>query len=113
MFAAAHKLRGYEGPCENLHGHNWFIKAEVGTYELDNNGIAYDFKKLKNLLNEIIDRLDHQYLNEISPFDQINPTSENLAKHIFQSLTDKLPSNIKVVFVEVGESEKYKAIYEE
>jgi len=112
-FAAAHKLLGYEGLCENLHGHNWFIKATVGTNELDDIGIAYDFKKLKNHLNEIIERFDHQFLNEVTPFDKLNPTSENIAKFIFESLATKLPSNIKVISIEVGESEQYKSIYEE
>ena len=112
-FAAAHRLRNYEGPCENLHGHNWVINAVVGTEKLDEIGIAYDFKKLKIDLNQISDRFDHQFLNEVSPFDELNPTSENVAKFIFDSLTKKLPAHIRVISVEVGESEKYKAIYEE
>ena len=112
-FAAAHRLRGYEGACENLHGHNWIVKATLGTNELDDIGIAYDFKYLKKNLNEIINQFDHQFLNEIPPFDKINPTSENMAKLIFDSLKEKLPKHIKVVSVEVSESEKYKAIYEE
>ncbi len=112
-FAAAHKLHGYEGPCENLHGHNWIIKAVVGTDKLDSIGIAYDFKKLKHQINEIIDQFDHKFLNEIKPFDELNPTSENIAKYIFVTLAKKLPSHIKVISVEVGESEQYKASYEE
>jgi len=112
-FAAAHSLRGYEGACENLHGHNWVVKATLGTDVLDDVGIAYDFKNLKKDLNEIIDRFDHQFLNEIKPFDKINATSENLSKFIFDSMAAKLPDHIRVLSVEVGESEKYKAIYEE
>ena len=112
-FAAAHSLRGYEGDCENLHGHNWVVKATLGTNELDEIGIAYDFKHLKTNLKEIIDRFDHQFLNDIPPFDKINATSENLSKFIFDSLAEKLPDHIRVVSVEVGESEKYTSIYEE
>ena len=112
-FASAHSLRGYEGACENLHGHNWVVRATLGTYELDKIGIAYDFKLLKKNLHEIIDRFDHQYLNEMPPFDKINATSENMAKFIFDSLSKKLPKLVKVISVEVGESEKYTAIYEE
>lgn len=112
-FAAAHRLREYEGACENLHGHNWLVKAQVATSQLDDIGIAYDFKKLKVQLHEIIDRLDHQYLNDVPPFDAMNPTSENVAKYIFQSLATKLPDNLKVVSIEVGESDHYTAIYEE
>lgn len=113
-FAAAHSLRGYEGACEKLHGHNWSVKAILGTDELDEVGIAYDFKLLKKDLNEIVDLYDHEFLNEIPPFDkQLNPTSENLAKYIFEQLAKKLPDHIRVISIEVGESDKYKAIYEE
>ncbi len=111
-FAAAHKLRGYGGPCENLHGHNWLIKATVGTDRLDDIGMAYDFKKLKSHLNEIIERLDHQFLNEVKPFDEINPTSENVAKYIFESLVKKLPMGIDVIAIDVGESDQYVSSYE-
>lgn len=111
-FAAAHQLRGYEGPCENLHGHNWVIKAMVGADRLDDIGMVYDFKKLKNNLNEIVERFDHQFLNEVKPFDEINPTSENVAKHIFESLAKKLPPGIKVIAIDVGESEQYVSSYE-
>ncbi len=112
-FAAAHRLREYEGACENLHGHNWIVRATVGTDQLNEIGIAYDFKKLKADMSEIIDRLDHQYLNDVEPFDTINPTSENVAKFIFISLQKKLPSHLRVLSIAVGESENYTAIYEE
>ena len=111
-FAAAHQLRGYEGPCENLHGHNWVIKAKIGSERLDEIGMVYDFKKLKIHLNEIVDKFDHQFLNEVKPFDEINPTSENLAKYIFESLAAKLPKGIEVVAIDVGESEQYVSSYE-
>jgi 6-pyruvoyltetrahydropterin/6-carboxytetrahydropterin synthase len=111
-FAAAHQLRGYQGPCENLHGHNWVIKATVGAERLDDIGMVYDFKKLKNHLSEIIERFDHQFLNKVKPFNEINPTSENLAKYIFESLAEKLPPGIKVVAIDVGESEQYVSSYE-
>ncbi len=111
-FAAAHRLRGYEGPCENLHGHNWLVKATIATNTLDHLGMAYDFKHLKSLMKEIVERLDHQLINDVKPFDQLNPTSENIAQHIFESLADKLPSTIKMIAVEVGESEHYVASYE-
>ena len=111
-FAAAHNLRGYEGPCEKLHGHNWSIKATVGTDRLDSIGMAYDFKKLKSHLKEIVERLDHQFINEVTPFDQLNPTSENIARYIFESLAIKLPATVSVISVEVGESERNVASYE-
>ena len=112
-FAAAHRLREYEGACENLHGHNWKVKATVGSKELDKGGMVYDFKKLKKDLKSIIDLFDHQFINQIPPFDkQLNPTSENLAKFIFDRLSEKTPPEIQVIAVEVGESDNYIAIYE-
>lgn len=111
-FAAAHKLRGYEGPCENLHGHNWIIKATIGADRLNEIGIAYDFKKLKSHLKDIIARLDHKFINDVTPFDQLNPTSENIAKYVFESLADKFPPDIRIISIEVGESEQYVATYE-
>ena len=113
-FAAAHRLREYEGACENLHGHNWLVKATIGAEELDNLGMVYDFKLLKKDLNEIMDLFDHQFINQVPPFDkELNPTSENIARYIFELLSKKLPARLRVVSVEVGESEKYAAIYEE
>jgi len=111
-FAAAHQLRGYDGPCENLHGHNWLIKATVATDRLDDIGMAYDFKKLKRHLSEITESFDHQFLNRVKPFDAINPTSENMAKFIFESLVKILPSGINVIAVDVGESDQYVSSYE-
>ncbi|NOZ62374.1 MAG: 6-carboxytetrahydropterin synthase QueD [Calditrichaeota bacterium] len=113
-FAAAHRLREYEGACENLHGHNWRIKATIGSEKLDELGMVYDFKNLKKNLQEIIDLFDHQFVNQIPPFDkELNPTSENLAKFIFKLLGKKLPEPIRMISVEVGESDNYTAIYEE
>ena len=85
-FSSAHNLRGYEGNCENLHGHNWKVEAFLEGNNLDATGMLVDFKKLKRELKVIIDRLDHKYLNEMPPFDEINPTSENISKYIFQEL---------------------------
>lgn len=112
-FSAAHKLMGYQGNCERTHGHNWTVKAQIATKELDSIGIGYDFRKLKRHLDEIIGKFDHQYLNEIPPFNQSNPTSENLANYIFLSLKNILPSESQVVSVEVKESEKCSVIYSE
>ena len=112
-FAAAHRLLGYQGNCERIHGHNWIVKAQIASTELDPIGMAYDFKELGQHVNSIIEKFDHQFLNEIHPFDKINPSSENLANYIFQSLKDILPSNLKVIFVEIKESDKYSAIYSE
>ncbi len=86
VFSAAHNLRQYKGKCEKLHGHNWKVEVEVQGKKLGKSGMLIDFHELKKKLEDILAELDHGYLNEIHPFDKINPTSENLAKYIFESL---------------------------
>ncbi|MDD4203114.1 MAG: 6-carboxytetrahydropterin synthase QueD [Candidatus Omnitrophica bacterium] len=108
-FNGAHNLRGYEGACENLHGHNWKVEAFVGSETLDNLGMVVDFKVVKKFLFEILDKLDHTYLNELSPFTEINPTSENIAKYIFDSLSQKI-KNLKKI--NVWETDTSCASYE-
>lgn len=85
-FSSAHNLRGYKGKCEELHGHNWRVEATVAKEELDKAGMVLDFKYLKQKLNAILDELDHKYLNKIPYFKKINPTSENIAKYIYDCL---------------------------
>ena len=86
QFSAAHKLRDYEGKCENLHGHNWRVEAGVRSEKLNKTGMVVDFKELKKRLEKIIKTLDHTYLNDLAYFKKANPTSENIAKFIFESL---------------------------
>jgi 6-pyruvoyltetrahydropterin/6-carboxytetrahydropterin synthase len=112
-FAAAHQLREYQGKCENLHGHNWRVAVKVKGESLGSQGMLMDFTELKRLLGEVLGRLDHQFLNELPPFDQINPTSENLARHIYQSLAPRLPAGVAMAGTMVWESEKCSAIYKE
>jgi 6-pyruvoyltetrahydropterin/6-carboxytetrahydropterin synthase len=78
-FASAHQLREYKGKCENLHGHNWRVELKVKGETLGNSGMLIDFGDLKKMLKEILSDVDHKNLNEVAPFDVINPTSENLA----------------------------------
>ena len=85
-FAAAHNLREFGGRCENLHGHNWFVEAVVRAEELDNIGLAMDFGLLKTHLKAVLETLDHKYLNELPDFKSQNPSSENIARFIFQNL---------------------------
>jgi 6-pyruvoyltetrahydropterin/6-carboxytetrahydropterin synthase len=120
-FAAAHKLRGYEGECEKLHGHNWRVEVVVVADSLDSVGLAVDFKDLKQWLNGILDRLDHRYLNELEPFQSENPSSENLARVIFYELQERVVlyaresggREIAVQKVTVWESERAAASYYE
>ncbi|MDR1039803.1 MAG: 6-carboxytetrahydropterin synthase QueD [Deltaproteobacteria bacterium] len=85
-FAAAHNLRDFHGKCENLHGHNWFVEARVRADGLDSTGLVMDFAVLKRLLNGVLDLIDHKYLNELEYFKVTNPTSENIARFIFDRL---------------------------
>ncbi|MCP3898608.1 MAG: 6-carboxytetrahydropterin synthase QueD, partial [Desulfobacteraceae bacterium] len=92
-FAGAHHLRDYPGDCEQPHGHNWKVKVTVRATELDELGMGIDFKVLKKRVNFIIDKLDHRDLNEMDAFSDVNPSSEHIAKFIFDNLQDTLQSN--------------------
>ena len=115
-FSAAHQLRGYKGKCEHLHGHNWKVQVHVVAEKLNEIDIAIDFHELKRLTNEIIAPFDHTTLNEIFPFTEKNPSSENIAKWIFDSLKEKMNSNDEKIYpsaVTVWESESSSAKYYE
>ncbi len=112
-FSSAHNLRGYEGACENLHGHNWKVEAVISASGLDGLGMVMDFKKLKESVNKILDSLDHRYLNEVPPFDRENATAENLARFIFQGLSVALGTGATVSKVRVWESDTSAAAYYE
>jgi 6-pyruvoyltetrahydropterin/6-carboxytetrahydropterin synthase len=89
-FASAHTLRDYPGQCRRMHGHNWKLEVEVKAHALNEHGMAMDFKTIKNNARELCAQLDHHYLNDIPPFDQINPTAENLAAFFYQGLSKTL-----------------------
>ncbi len=110
-FSSAHQLRGYQGKCEELHGHNWKVEAEVVGEKLDHVGLLFDFGELKKLLHEILARLDHRFLNDIEALQKINPSSELLARYIYAELQAKIPSQVSMVSVTVWESEKACAVY--
>lgn len=113
-FAAAHHLRDYPGECSRTHGHNWKIEIEVNASSLDHLGMAVDFKQVKSAAQLILKEYDHRYLNEISPFDQTNPTAENIAAHLFRCLASVLnDSRTKVSCVTVWETERACASYYE
>jgi 6-pyruvoyltetrahydropterin/6-carboxytetrahydropterin synthase len=91
---AAHYLRGYKGKCENLHGHRYKIVVKVSAPKLNKIGLAYDFTDLKKHLGEILERYDHTCLNDVKPFDKINPSAENLAAMIYNELNKKLAKEV-------------------
>ena len=113
-FDAAHALRGYKGKCENLHGHRFRVVVKVAAAQLDEIGLAYDFTELKARLKTILDKFDHTTINEVSPFDKINPSSENIARTIYEELKTELKEEpVELVAVEVWESPDSGAEYRE
>ena len=109
-FDAAHYLRGYRGKCEQMHGHRFEVTVSVEAKGLNDIGIAFDFVELKKHLGEILSRFDHVCLNEVSPFDSINPSSENIAATIYQELGGRL-SGVIISRVEVCESPESSVTY--
>ncbi len=113
-FASAHRLRNYPGNCSRLHGHNWKLETEITARQLDEVGMALDFKVVKQAARKVTDELDHQYLNEIPPFDDINPTAENIAAHIYQELAKILNNErVRVSAVTIWETERACVRYSE
>jgi 6-pyruvoyltetrahydropterin/6-carboxytetrahydropterin synthase len=113
-FDAAHALVGYDGPCSNLHGHTWTIDVTVRGTELDHVGIVYDFKALKRDLADLLEPLDHHFLNEVPPFDRMNSTAENMSRWLYQSLAKRIAGKgVEVVEVSVWESPIAKVTYRE
>lgn len=113
-FASAHQLRGYKGKCEKLHGHNWKVQISVTAERLNEIDLAIDFHELKKIANEVISPLDHAFLNDIFPFTEKNPSSENVAKWIYESLKKKINDDtIRVSAVTVWESDTASASYYE
>jgi 6-pyruvoyltetrahydropterin/6-carboxytetrahydropterin synthase len=111
-FAASHALRDYEGKCKNLHGHTWHVEIIVAGKMLNKAGMLIDFKEIKRHLHELLETLDHAHLNDLAYFKKVNPTSEHIAKYLFDCLKEKLHS-VRVKKVTVWESEKSGASYDE
>ncbi len=104
-FSAAHCLRGYDGDCERLHGHNWTVEVFIRCRRLNEIGIAVDFRDVKKALRDVVENLDHGYLNDLPPFREKNPTSENIARYVYGELSARLNSDsAKVSKVKVSET---------
>ena len=113
-FSSAHRLRGYDGKFENLHGHNWIAIGTVQAEELDGMGVGIDFVMLKEKMKGILSKLDYQNINEVSPFDQLNPSAENIAKWLYDQLSRDLnKGKVRVKRVEIKEFEHCGAVYYE
>ena len=114
VFASAHALRNYKGRCENIHGHNWKVRVAIEGERLDDAGLLVDFIDVKNLMGEIIDRIDHQFLNEIPPFDIVNPSAENIAEYFWRKMTEGLgdtPVPVRITEVKIWETDIQSAAY--
>ncbi|MCK5387108.1 MAG: 6-carboxytetrahydropterin synthase QueD [Gammaproteobacteria bacterium] len=113
-FAAAHLLRDYEGVCNRLHGHNWKVEVLVTATKLDDVGMGMDFKVIKDATRELIGKLDHRNLNEIPPFDKINPTAENISEYLYSELSKVLNTDgIKVSAVTLWETDRASVTFTE
>ncbi len=109
-FAAGHALRNYRGKCENVHGHNYRVQVAIEGPELDENGLLYDFAELKSRLRGISEYLDHQFMNDLKPFDEINPSAENIAKFFYGEIQKEL-RKASVSYVRVWETDTSCATY--
>ncbi len=113
-FSAAHLLRGYQGPCSRLHGHNWKIEVIVKATQLDSIGMGLDFADIKKATKELIGKLDHRNLNDIAPFDSINPTAENVSAYLYTELSKTINTTlIKVDAITLWETERACVTYTE
>ena len=111
-FSGGHHLRNYPGNCENPHGHNWKVKVTVRVIELDELGMGIDFKVLKQKVNAVVDELDHRDLNEHPAFQQRNPSSEHIARFLFEQLQERLTDKRSQLYsVQVRETDSSGVIY--
>jgi 6-pyruvoyltetrahydropterin/6-carboxytetrahydropterin synthase len=116
-FAAGHYLRNYKGKCENPHGHNYKVRVTLQGAELDAAGLLLDFKDLKIVIKPMVDYLDHQMMNDIAPFDVVNPSAENLAKYFYDEtnkyLAAQTKGRVRVKDVTIWETDTTTATYYE
>jgi len=113
-FAAAHTLKDYPGACSRMHGHNWKVELEAVATQLDDIGMGVDFKVMKQAAREVGGRLDHQYLNDLEPFKNVNPTAENIAAYMYKEISARINSDsIKVTALTLWETERACVRYSE
>ena len=111
-FSAAHQLRNYNGRCERLHGHNWKVRVHIESEVLNDIGLAMDFKDLREAANDQLAVLEHAFLNDVFPFTELNPSSENIAKWLYDSLGKRLNTEtLRVSRITVWESDTAAASY--
>lgn len=113
-FSSGHALRGYKGKCENVHGHNYRVQVTLEGPQLDGIGLLVDFTQVKQVVREIVKRLDHQFINDLDPFTEVNPSAENMAKYFYEQVAGKLtglPPGAAVKDVVIWETDTAMARY--
>lgn len=118
-FAAGHSLREYKGKCENIHGHNYRVRITVEGDRLNRIGLLVDFVDLKRAVRKVIDRLDHQFINDLEPFTTVNPSAENLAKYFYDEVSAALnleansfnENPVRIAQVKIWETDTSIAVY--
>ena len=111
-FAAGHALRGYKGKCENVHGHNYKVQVTVAGEQLNPTGLFMDFVELRAAIKAAVERLDHRFLNDLPPFDQLNPSAENLAKYFWEKIEPQAQAQgVRVEAVTIWETDITSATY--
>jgi 6-pyruvoyltetrahydropterin/6-carboxytetrahydropterin synthase len=112
VFSASHQLREYEGKCERLHGHNWRVRVHLEADDLDPHGMVLDFHALDAMMAAAIEPFEHQHLNDVEPFDEVNPSCENLARVICERVLERLPAgDVRVRCCDVWENDRSRARY--
>jgi len=115
-FAAGHALREYKGKCENVHGHNYRVQITVQGERLNRIGLLVDFVELKRIVREVVDRLDHQFINDLEPFTVINPSAENMAKYFYDEVSRRMDNTpvdapTRIAQIKIWETDTSIAVY--
>jgi 6-pyruvoyltetrahydropterin/6-carboxytetrahydropterin synthase len=112
-FAAGHALRNYKGKCENVHGHNYRVRITMQGDQLDSTGLLVDFLDVKRLIGGVVDYLDHQFINDLPPFTELNPSAENIAKYFYDRVSGGLKNDVpvRVSQVQIWETDTSSAVY--
>jgi len=115
-FAAGHALREYKGKCENVHGHNYRVQITVEGERLNRIGLLVDFVELKRIVREVVDRLDHQFINDLEPFTVINPSAENMAKYFYDEVSRRMDNTpvdapTRIAQIKIWETDTSIAVY--
>ena len=113
-FAAGHALRNYKGKCENVHGHNYRVRVTLAGEQLDSAGLLYDFVELKRGISQVIRAIDHKFLNDLAPFDKLNPSAENIARYFYEEINKQLSASAngaRVKEVTIYETDTTAATY--